>query len=189
MTARLQPRMNLEAFLAWETTQEHRHEFVDGEVFAMTGGTLFHSHIALNLAVALRTQLRARGCLTFLENAKLRADDNIYYPDIVVTCDPHQFDRDVVEQPTLVAEVLSPSTATYDRGMKWTHYRNLASLQAYLLVSQDTLAVDLFLRTADGWALSMHTGPHAVLELSTPPCRIALADIYDGLLDRLSPPA
>ena len=138
MTALPQPRtMSPEEFLAWEATQESRHEFVDGEIFAMTGGTLFHNIIAFNLATILRQQLEPRGCLTFIENAKLRAGTNIFYPDVVVTCDPHQLDRDLIEHPILVAEVLSHSTATYDRETKWVRCRqHLPSLQAFLLVSQ-----------------------------------------------------
>jgi Uma2 family endonuclease len=178
--------MNFEEFLAWEDTQDTRHEFVDGDVFAMTGDTLFHNHITLNLAVTLRQQLKPRGCITFAENAKLRVGDDLFYPDIVVTCDPHQFDRALVEQPILVAEVLSPGTAAYDRNVKWTHYQRLPSLQTFLLASQDALRVEVFRRTRAGWDTSVHAGPHALFELSAPPCRLSLADVYDGLLDRLT---
>lgn len=181
--------MTTEEFLAWEAQQELRHEFVDGEVFAMTGGTLLHNYIAGNLYTHLRRQLLPKGCFTFQENAKLRAGAQIFYPDVIVSCDPNQFDRELIEQPTLVAEVLSPTTASYDRGMKWAHYRqHLPSLQAYLLVSQDFLQVDLFRRTTTGWHLSVHTGPDASLELSAPPCRLTLADIYEGLLARIASP-
>ncbi len=186
MTAVQQPRtMTLDEFLAWEAKQETRHEFVDGEIFAMTGGTLFHAHIITNLKRLLLGQLDACGCLTYSET-QVRADHNLFYPDIVVTCDPNALDRPLIEQPTLIVEVLSPSTESYDRGIKCTLYQQLLpTLRSYLLVSQDSLRVDVFRRTTSGWHFSSHTGPEAVVELADPPCRLPLSAVYQGLLTRL----
>lgn len=177
--------MSLEEFLAWEQTQEQRHELVDGEVFAMAGGSTFHAHIGVNLAATLREQLRLRGCFTFHEGMKVRVGGDVLCPDVVVSCDPQQLERSVVERPALIVEILSPSTESFDRGRKWALYQRLSSLQAYLLVSQEALAVEVFVREALGWHYSLQAGAEAVVELVAPPCRLALADVYDGLLARL----
>jgi Uma2 family endonuclease len=186
MTAVPQPRtMTLDEFLAWEAKQETRHEFVDGEIFAMTGGTLFHAIISGNLYKLLTSQLDTCGCLTVYETQVL-AGDKVFYPDIVTTCDPNAADRPLIEQPTLIVEVLSPSTESYDRGIKCTLYQQLLpTLRSYLLVSQDSLRVDVFRRTTSGWHLSSHTGPDAMIELAEPACRLPLSAIYQGLLTRL----
>jgi Uma2 family endonuclease len=181
-----QSRMSLEAFLAWEQAQEQRHELIDGEAFAMAGGSTFHAHIGVNIAATLREQLRPRGCFVFHEGMKVRVGSDVLYPDVVVSCDPQQLDRNLVERPALIVEVLSPSTESFDRGRKWALYQRLAGLQAYLLVSQDALAVEVFVREADGWHYSRRAGAEAVVELPAPPCRLALADVYDGLLERLA---
>lgn len=177
--------MSLEAFLAWEQTQAQRYELVDGEAFAMAGGSTFHAHIGVNLAATLRQQLRPRGCFTFHEGMKVRVGGDVLYPDVVVSCDPQQLERPLVERPALIVEVLSPSTESFDRGRKWALYQQLASLQAYLLVSQDALSVEVFVRAPQGWHYRREAGAAAVVELPAPPCRLALADVYDGLLERL----
>jgi Uma2 family endonuclease len=179
MALPLPSHVTLAEFLAWEADQEQRHEFVDGEIFAMTGASRLHNTIALNLAFILRPQLRPRGCQTFVEGVKLIAGENSFYPDLIVTCARHDVDPLLVRQPTLLAEVLSPANEAYDRGKKWHEYqRHLPSLQTYLLIAQDDVRVDLFRRSGDGWHATTHTALEAVLELSAPPCRIPLADLY-----------
>lgn len=173
--------MNLEEFLAWEQTQAQRYELVDGETFAMAGGSTFHAHIGVNLAATLRQH----GCFTFHEGMKVRVGGDVLYPDVVVSCDPQQLERPLVERPALIVEVLSPSTESFDRGRKWALYQQLASLQAYLLVSQDALSIEVFVRAPQGWHYQREAGSAAVVELAAPPCRSPLADVYDGLLERL----
>lgn len=177
--------MSLEAFLVWEQEQEPRYELVDGEVFAMAGGSTFHAPIGVNLAATLREQLRPRGCFTFHAGMKVRVGADVVYPDVVVSCDPEQLERSLVERPALIVEVLSPSTESFDRGRKWALYQQLSSLQAYLLVSQEALSVEVFVRAAHGWHYRREAGAEAVVELAAPPCRLALTDVYDGLLARL----
>lgn len=177
--------MSLEEFLAWEQTQAQRYELVDGEAFAMAGGSTFHAHIGVNLAATLRQQLRPRGCFTFHEGMKVRVGADVLYPDVVVSCDPQQLERPFVERAALIVEVLSPATESFDRGRKWALYQQLASLQAYLLVSQDALSIEVFVRAAQGRHYRREAGAAAVVELAAPPCRLALADVYDGLLERL----
>jgi Uma2 family endonuclease len=187
MTAARQPRMTLAEFLAWEEQQPERHEFVDGEIFAMSGASLNHNLIIHNLIIALTAQLRGRGCFVFSQGAKVSADDDLVYPDVVVECQqPAETNR--VQRPSLVIEVLSPSTAAYDRDKKFSLYQRLASLRTYVLVSQDTAQVDVYRRTEGGWHFSRHTGFDAVLELADPPCRLTLAELYADLPHPLDPP-
>lgn len=175
--------LTLAEFLAWENTQELRHEFVDGEVFAMVGATRAHNTLVLNLAFALRAQMRGRGCQTFAEGVKLVADEQCFYPDVIVTCARNDADPQFVRFPVLLAEVLSSSNEAYDRGKKWHEYqRRLPSLQTYLLVAQDEARVDLFRRSGDGWYCTTHAGLDAVIELSDPPCRLLLAELYADVL-------
>lgn len=175
--------LTLDEFLAWEATQELRHEFVDGEVFAMVGATRAHNTLVLNLAFMLRSQLRAGGCRAFAENVKLVAGEQCFYPDVIVTCAQRDADPQCVRYPVLLAEVLSPTNEAYDRGKKWHEYqRLLPSLQTYLLVAQDEARVDLFRRSGEGWYCTTHAGLDAVIELAEPPCRLLLADIYEDVL-------
>ncbi len=177
--------LTLDDFLAWEEVQELRHEFVDGEVFAMVGATRPHNTLALNLAFTLRAQLRERGCRAFVEGVKLVAGEQCFYPDVIVTCARNDADPRLVRHPVLLAEVLSPANEAYDRGKNWHEYqRHLPSLQTYLLVAQDEVRVDLFRRERDGWHCTTHTGLDAIIELSDPHCRLLLADLYLDVFDR-----
>jgi Uma2 family endonuclease len=155
----MKPVFDFDAYLAWEAEQPERHEFVEGEVFAMTGARSTHNTIALNFAFFLKGALRGTPCRTHIEGVKVRVEaaDAAFYPDVFVTCDPVDLspERETHKTaPRLVAEVLSDSTAAYDRGLKFEQYQRLPSLQEYLLIEQDRLHVDLFRRNAEGlWVL------------------------------------
>lgn len=178
--------MTTDEFLDWEAAQEERHEFVDGEIFAMVGGSLVHARLCGNIFLRLSLGLQGRGCLTFIENAKLRAGRNVFYPDIVVSCGKDRLQQRCVERPSLIVEVLSPSTAGYDRGKKWDRYReHLPTLQAYVLVAQDEVRVEVFRRAAVGWEATTLMSLDAAIELAEPACRLALAEVYEGTLDAL----
>lgn len=187
MSAAARPtRFTLADFFAWEATQECRHEFVDGEVYAMADGSNVHAHIAANLLVALRRQVYPRGCVVFQADAQLQAGENIFYPDIMAVCGPGALDGNQVRQPVLIAEVLSPSTESYDRGMKRRCYQErLPGLQTYVIVAQDAVLVEVLRRTAQGWTSELYTRADEAFELSDPPCRLTVAEIYDGVLDRI----
>jgi Uma2 family endonuclease len=150
-------RMDAEAFLAWETEQPEKHQFVAGEVFAMGGASDRHVTIAGNVFSALREHLRGGGCRTFIADMKLRVEavDAFFYPDVMVTCDPQDRGREQYKQaPLLVVEVLSPSTEAFDRGAKFAAYRSLASLQEYLMIDPANGAVELYRRDPeDHWVL------------------------------------
>jgi Uma2 family endonuclease len=168
-------------YLAAEEVSPIRHEYRDGEVFAMTGGTRNHNAIIGNLLVALKTQLRGSGCRVFLVGMKLRieASNAFYYPDVVVTCD----DRDrpnneqYISYPRLIIEVLSPSAARFDRTAKFADYRTIPSLTEYVLVSTDCQAIELFQKSDRGeWQLANPSDPMQLMSVNV---SIAIAEIYE----------
>ena len=144
-------------YLVWESAQLDRHEFLDGEVFAMAGAEDRHVTVSMNLAFALRQHLSGSPCRTFMSDMRLHvaAANSYFYPDVLVTCSALDLASAMVKtEPRLIAEVLSPSTAAYDRGVKFSHYRSLASLQEYLLIDLDTRSTDCFRKRDDGlWVL------------------------------------
>ncbi len=152
--AEQQLNFSLDDFMRWEAEQSERHEYINGEVFAMTGARDTHNTIALNIASSLRTALRGSPCRAFIADMKLRIDavNAAFYPDVMVTCDPRDKtpESDLAKQhPILIVEVLSESTSAYERGLKFEIYRNIDTLREYLLVEQDRRHADLFRREED----------------------------------------
>lgn len=141
-------RMSPEAYLEWEPRQELRYEFVSGEVLAMTGGTLPHNDIAVNLLTALRPHIRAQGCRINIADAKVSVTPSIYrYPDLVVSCDDRDKTAlDALRYPKLIIEVLSPGTEALDRGEKFKEYRSLSSLEEYVLISSTQINIEIYRR-------------------------------------------
>lgn len=182
--------MNLDEFLAWEAQQPERWEFVDGEAFAMAGGTDVHNTITGNTYIALRNALRGTRCSVFMTDVRLRlaADDSLFYPDVFVSCaDADRARRQVKEEPVLIVEVLSPSTEAYDRGDKFAAYRRFPGLETVLFLSQDRAHVECFTRGQDGrWILSEASGETARLALPAFGFELALADLYRDLPDAAS---
>ncbi|NJM64656.1 MAG: Uma2 family endonuclease [Acaryochloris sp. RU_4_1] len=141
--------MTAEAYLEWEQHQEIRHEYEQGEVVAMTGGTIPHNDIALNVYTALRPHIRDRGCRGNVADVKVQANPQsaYYYPDVVVSCDPRDLNaRKLIQYPKLIVEVLSPSTEARDRGEKFAAYRQLPSLQEYVLIDSERISVECYRR-------------------------------------------
>jgi Uma2 family endonuclease len=142
-------KMTAEEYLEWEAKQEFRYEYVDGEILAMTGGSIPHTKIYLNLYRALYPHLRHRGCEAYVSDVKVQASKNnrYFYPDLVVTCEPDDLkSRDFIEHPKVIVEVVSPSTASYDRGDKFKYYRQIPSLQEYVLVDSEAISVEVYQR-------------------------------------------
>ena len=141
------PRFSPEEYLEWEPKQELKHEYVNGEVFTMTGGTLPHNDIALNLASALKNYLRGKRCKPQMADAKvgITRSGPFFYPDVLITCDLRDLEAtQFVLFPCFICEVLSDSTEAYDQGDKFRKwYRRLQSLKEYLLVKQDEISVEL----------------------------------------------
>lgn len=179
--------MNLDEFLAWEAQQPERWEFVDGEAFAMAGGTDVHNTICLNTAFALRSALAGTRCSVFMTDVRLRlaADDSLFYPDVFVSCaDADRARRQVKEDPALIAEVLSPSTEAYDRGRKFEAYRRFPGLRTVLFLSQEHAHVECYSRLDDGgWLLSEASGERAALHLPALGFELALGELYRDLPD------
>ncbi len=168
-------RLTPEDFLAWDATQTQRHEFVDGEVFAMAGAGEGHVTVALNVAMALRQHLAGTPCRTFITDMKLQAAKAFFYPDVMVTCSASDASSPLIKhEPVLLVEVLSPSTAAFDRGNKFATYRTIATLREYLLVDPDKHRADLYRLGGDGlWVLhpfDERTAVHlASVQLDIPP--------------------
>jgi Uma2 family endonuclease len=179
-----QSTFTLDDFLAWEDTQPERHEYLHGETFAMVGARRVHNLVAGNLYVALRQHLRGTPCAAFMETMKLRvADDALFYPDVFVTCDRQDLRTErEFSAPTLIAEVLSPSTEGYDRGQKFTQYRRLASLREYLLISPETREVLLFRRESAQGLFTLHDFSEAqTLECASIGHSMPVAELFEGL--------
>ncbi|HLU09658.1 MAG TPA: Uma2 family endonuclease [Oceanobacillus sp.] len=177
--------MTPEAYLKFERSSEIKHEYYGGEVFAMTGASRQHNLIVGNCAATLHTQLRKTPCEVFLCNMRVKIGSNALYiyPDISVVCGEPEFEDDFVDtllNPTVIIEVLSPSTELYDRGRKFQHYRTLTSLQEYVLIAQDSYRVEHFIRQPnDEWLLSDAVTLDATIQLPSIQCQLALSDVYE----------
>lgn len=181
-------------YLDWEAQQEYRYEYIDGEIIAMMGGTIphneivhndiAHNDITLNFYSALRPFLRQRGCRANVSDVKVEDSQNErdFYPDLVVTCDAEDLQaQDLVKHPTVIVEVLSPSTAGGDRGTKLKCYRQIPSLQEYVLVDSQSMAVELY-RRGDGkmWLYSEYESGKTV-RLESLDFELDLSVLYDNV--------
>ena len=179
-TARLTPA----EYLAIERAAEFRHEYLDGEMLGMSGGSRQHSAIKLNVAFELRRQLQGRPCQPFDSDMRIKTSPTSYaYPDFSVVCGDQEFDDDkgdTLFNPTLLIEVLSDSTEAYDRGRKFASYRQISSLREYVLISQKSPIVERYLRNPDDtWTLTAVLGLEASIHLPTIDVTLPLAEIYD----------
>jgi Uma2 family endonuclease len=175
-----------EDYLQLEAQSPARHEYVAGRVYAMTGATLRHNILAGNLYAALRAHLKASPCRVFIEGVKLNVarDNAYYYPDVMVSCDPRlqtiANDAMVIDQPTVLIEVLSDSTEGVDRREKFFAYRKLASLKEYLLIAQNQQEIELFRRQGDvGWERCVFSAGDELV-VSSLDFRCPLAEVYEG---------
>ncbi len=179
------PHLSPEEYLALDRTAQERSEYLDGEIFAMSGGTRAHSLIAGNLLATLHREVSSRPCEIYNSDMRVKvASTGLYtYPDLSVVCGEPSFDpdgqQDILLNPILLVEVLSPSTEAYDRGKKFEHYRAIPALREYVLVAQDRPTVDRFLRQESGiWLYATAQGLDAEVEISSLGARIALSEIY-----------
>ncbi len=179
-----QPKISVDDYLAGEETAPIKHQYVAGEVFAMAGAGEAHVTVAGNLFALLRNHVRGGPCRVYIADMKVRVEqaDAFYYPDLFVTCDPADGREKLFKRnPTLVVEVLSDSTAAFDRGTKFAHYRRLASLREYVLIEPERPAIDTFRRGAEGgWVL------HPVIEdgelvLASIDFRCPVAAVYEDV--------
>lgn len=179
MAVPAEKQWTLDDFLAWEKNQAERWEFVNGEPRLMVGGASDHFLVAGNLLAALHGRIPSR-CRVYPEGMWLRHGNDILCPDVMVVC-PQVGGKDQwVTDATLVAEVLSPSTASRDRAEKWEVYRRLPSLRYYLLVAPETCCVDLYTRDGARWILTRHERLDETLPLPELDAAVPLAALYAG---------
>jgi Uma2 family endonuclease len=185
MSAEPHRRVSLEDYMAAERQAETKSEYLSGEVFAMSGASRQHNLIVWNLSGTLYAQLKGRGCEAYVGDMRVHipATGLYTYPDIAVACGEPRFEDaalDTLLNPTLLIEVLSPSTEGYDRGKKAAHYRTLDSLREYVLVSQEEARVELLTRQKEGhWLLSEASRLDETVTLSSIGCTLRLADVYE----------
>ena len=186
MSLQPKPHLSFEEWLEGERASlEGRSEYVGGEVFAMTGASVEHNTIVMNIGRELSTQFKGRPCQVYANDMKvlIRSANAGKYPDLVAFCgEPELLDgrRDVLLNPSLIVEVLSDSTEAYDRGAKFALYRQIPSLKEYLLVSQGQVLVELYSRGEDGrWVLSDYRSLTDRVPLPSLDCTLDLAEVYD----------
>jgi Uma2 family endonuclease len=174
-------------YLALERTAEFKSEFLNGEMFAMAGASPEHNAIKDNTIGELFAQLKGSSCRSYSSDQRVRVDRTglCTYPDILIVCGPAAFDpedRMTLLNPQVIFEILSESTESYDRGVKFRHYQQLPSVQEYVLVAPDRMQVDRFVRQPNGtWVLTVFADPNVEFSLTTIPVRFPLAAMYAGV--------
>ena len=200
-------KMSPEEFLAWEETQPLRYEYLNGYAYAMTGGTLDHNAIAVNLTTALHRFLKGKPCRVYMNDAKVQVARSgpYYYPDVVVTCNSEDLKaKKSLRNPLLIVEVLSPSTAKYDMERKFREYQKLESLQEYVLIDTESPIVSCFRRyNGDRWEIVQY-GPDnlqydstqtdiqkalegTTLKLTSLGFEISFSDLYEDIEFEIQP--
>jgi Uma2 family endonuclease len=178
------PQFTPKEYFAWEEKQLNKHEYIEGEVYAMSGGSVNHGRIAIRFTTMFDSHLDGSGCITGNSDIKVKIfkTNNYTYPDISVTCD----DRDkattqYITYPVLIVEVLSPSTEAYDRGGKFRLYASNPVLQDYLLVSSNSIEIDLYHKNDNGEWIINNYKEGDMIELKSINLTFAIAQIYRGL--------
>jgi Uma2 family endonuclease len=184
MVAVPKERFTLEEYIEFDKNSEERWEYFDGVVVSMSGGTLAHNQISVNLLTELRDK-ESKGCEVLPADMRMKVPKALpyRYADVVVVCGPPVIERvqglDVLVNPSLIIEILSPSTEAYNRGQKFVSYKSIDSFREYLLVAQDRPSITHYVRQADGsWLRSDVEGLDNEIELVTLSCKISLREIY-----------
>ena len=175
-----------EEYIASERKATLKSEYLNGEILAMSGASLAHTRITLDIATELNTQLRGQRCEVIINDMRVRTGSKgaYFYPDIVAFCGEPQFEDNVFDtllNPILVIEVLSPPTEAYDKGEKFAHYQEVTSLREYILVSQDRIRVEQYRLIKTQWVQTEFHEQEDVLPLASIGCELRLQDIYRRL--------
>ncbi len=185
MTELARQRHSFAEYLDLETISRVKHEYLDGQAWAMAGGSPRHAAIAANVILVLAAALRERACQVYGSDLRVRvkATGLATYPDITVVCGTLQIDPDdpsgnTTINPTVLVEVLSPSTETYDRGEKLAHYKQIPSVQEIVLIAHGSAKIELWRRVQTGWTLEVACAGAERLRLTSLDCTIDLADVY-----------
>ena len=178
----------VEDYLTLERSASYKSEYRDGQIYAMTGASRKHNLVSGNIYRELSLQLKKHPCEAYINDMRVKAAEasSYHYPDVSVVCGTPQFEDaqvDTLLNPTLLIEVLSPSTEAYDRGSKFARYRKTASLREYLLVAQDQPIIERYVRQGDVWILSEVAGIDASISLESIGCVLSLREVYDKVLD------
>lgn len=187
MSAIPQTKLTVKDYLEFERKSEERHEYFDGEIFAVSGAKRNHNKIVGNLSGLMWQHLKGKDCEFYPNDMRVFVPETgLYtYPDLAVVCGGPKFKDEVFDtllNPVLLIEVLSESTESYDRGKKFQHYRSIESLREYVLVSQDEARIEKYVKQGDGfWILSEAVGLKSEIEFSTIECRVALSEVYDKI--------
>lgn len=185
MNTVLKTRFDADAYLEWEETQSEKHEYMDGEVFAMAGARREHVVVAGNAFAALKQALRGSRCQAYISDMKLRVEqvDAFYYPDVMVSCSAQDHKAEqYLSEPSLIVEVLSDSTAAFDRGNKFAAYRTLASLKEYVIVDIPARRVECYRRTPENnWLLHDYVADD-ICEFPSLGVAVSMAELFENVL-------
>jgi len=155
------PQISPQEYLAWEAEQLTRYGYIDGQIYAMSGGTIPHNQVAVNLVALIKPHLRGKQCKTLSSDAKVGITEQgpFHYPDVSVTCDHRDHNaRDYIRYPCLIVEVLSSTTEAFDRGKKFEHYRRIETLREYVLIDPEQMSVECYRLNKNGrWELYHYT--------------------------------
>ena len=184
MSALAQTRYTPEQYLEIDRKAEHRSEYVNGEILAMAGASRVHNRITLNIGAALTAQLRGSPCEPFTSDLRVKspATGSFFFPDVVAGCAPLKFEDnslDILLNPAVIMEVLSPTTAADDRSWKFAHYRRLATLTDYVMLSQFQPFAEHYTRQGEQWVLTEVAGLDAVMRLPSLGCDLPLTAVYE----------
>ncbi len=185
MAIQTERTMTVAEYLEWEERQELRHEYIDGDIIEMSGGTGNHSKIAMNIALALGSLVNLLSFVFHSSNMRIRVSENRYvYPDLSIVGRAEVYEDEselTLLNPAFVVEVTSPTSATRDRVDKLDLYLEVPSIEAYLIVDQDRPRADLYTRTQVGWHLQIFSDAEDVIPLPTLDCELPLAQVYRGI--------
>jgi Uma2 family endonuclease len=181
-----QPQLTPDEYLDMEAQSPVKHEYIDGQIYAMAGASDPHVTIALNLATLLRNHVRGSGCRVYISDMKARIEalNRFYYPDVLVTCNPRDLETLTYKRfPTLIVEVLSDSTEAFDRGDKFADYQNLESLREYVLINTKRQRVECFRRNDEAlWVLQFYTLQQASFRLDSISFEGTLDTLYEDVV-------
>ncbi|MDE0426786.1 MAG: Uma2 family endonuclease [Candidatus Poribacteria bacterium] len=180
-----------EEYLTWERKQPFKNEYHNGQIIAMSGASRWHNRITVDTTVQLSNQLMESECEVFAGEMRVRTSPEVsyFYPDVIVVCGEPRFEDDTFDtllNPILVAEVLSPSTAAFDRGEKFEHYKQIASLEEYVLISQDRVRVEHYHRQGTQWIHNTFQSLEDMLRLVSIECEVPLHAIYRRVMRNAS---
>jgi Uma2 family endonuclease len=178
-----EPRLTVNDYLNLERDSTVKHQFYNGEIYAMAGAHPVHNEIAVNGIVITKGQVGKGKCKVYGSDQRVKTPTGLYtYPDISIVCGKREFNNDkppTLLNPTVIIEVLSPTTETFDRGEKFHQYRSIQSLQAYILISSTSQRIEYFARQENNlWRIDVVDTPDGLIEISAVGCTLSIADVY-----------